>query len=555
MTERTAIQLRHSARRSVLGAGALVFLCGATVLIAWALGQPYLSGIGQPRIAMLPTTATGFVAAGASLMLLATVPGAVVSRIVRVLLGSYTFLLGGLTLLERVFGLDFGIDLLLFPDAVRRAPWVPPGQMAINSTAAFTLLGLALLMLDMPGRRPRRLAQVLAVAVFLIAFLALLGYAYGVDPLYTVGQFSGGMALLTALTFAIVSLGVLFARSEEGLAGLLTNARASGLFSRRLAPAAILVPVGLGWLLLYVRGRGWVDERVGVAMFASTVFALLLLLLVRSARAVERLDREREALLEEATRARAEAEAANHAKMQFLTSMSHELRTPLNAIAGYVQLLELGVHGPITEAQRDALERTHRSQQHLLSLINDVLNFAKLDAGRVEFRMTAVPVIEVLNALEAMVLPQLAAKSLEFTMRCDDLDHAVMADREKLQQILVNLLSNAIKFTPVGGRISLACDMDRTTMKITVRDTGIGIAPEALQTIFEPFVQVDRSLTNITEGAGLGLAISRELARGMGGDLVAESVQGSGSAFTLSLARAPTSHGPKPRGEKPALVG
>jgi signal transduction histidine kinase len=555
MPAELATRLRSNVRRAVIVSGAAVLVAGGLVLVGWATGAPSLQALGPFPIAMLPTTATGFIAAGAAVILLAAFPGSTVARIARIALSAYVVLLGGLTFLERLFEIDFGIDLLLFEQAVRAAPWKPHGRMAINSAMSFALLGISLLLLDRPGRRNRQAAQGFALAAFLIAFLAILGYAYGVGPLYTVGQFSGGMAFVTAVSFAVLSLSVIFARSTEGLAALFTNDRASGVFSRRLAPAAILVPVVLGWLLLGVRREGWVDESVGVAGFAAMVFALFLLLLIRSARAVERLDREREALLEDARKARADAEAANRAKTQFLTSMSHELRTPLNAIAGYVQLLDLGVHGPVNEAQREALTRTQRSQQHLLALINDVLNFAKLDAGRVEFRMAPVPLGDVLNAIEAMVLPQLGSKSLHFSIRCDELGLAVMADREKLQQILLNLLSNAIKFTPIGGRISLECSTAGHLLRIAVRDTGVGIAPQALESIFEPFVQVDRSLTNLTEGAGLGLAISRELARGMGGELVAESVHGEGSTFTLSLTRAPQHEPPTSRpDEAPVLV-
>ena len=434
--------------------------------------------------------------------------------------------------------MELGHDLLLFERAVRSTPWTPPGRMSLNTSIGFVLTSVALLLLDTRKIRFHQLAQLLALTTFFIAFLGLLGYAYGVNPLYTMGQTTGGMALLTALTFVTLSLGAFLVRPASGLAALFTNERASGLFARRLAPSALLIPVAVGWLLLAFRRAGWVDDSVGIALFVVTVFGLYLILLIRSARAVDRLDREREQLLEDAKRAREEAEAANRAKMQFLTSMSHELRTPLNAIAGYIQLLELGVHGPVTEAQLRALERTRRSQQHLLALINDVLNFAKLDAGRVEFRVVTVGVHDVMNTLEALVLPQLAAKQLHYTMSCDDPVLALRADREKLQQILLNLLSNAIKFTPAGGSIALMCTGQASEARITVRDTGVGIAMEALDSIFEPFVQVDRSLTNLTEGAGLGLAISRELARGMGGELTAESVPGEGSTFTLTMPRA-----------------
>jgi signal transduction histidine kinase len=548
LTGEFSTQLRVATRRGVVTAGAAVLVCGLSVLAGWAIGRPVLSILEPAKIAMVPNAAIAFVASGAALILLAAAPDHRFARVVRAALALFVLMLGTATVLERLLAIDFGIDLLLFEQAVRNAPWSPPGRMALNSAVSFTLSGIALLLLDTRTARNHHLAQFLALATFFIAFLGLLGYAYGVNLLYTMGQASGGMALLTAFTFTALSLGAFLARADSGLAALITNDRASGLFSRRLAPAAILVPVAVGWLLLAFRRAGWVDDSVGIALFVVTVFGLYLLLLIRSARAVDRLDREREELLEESRRAREDAEAANRAKMQFLTSMSHELRTPLNAIAGYVQLLEIGVHGPVTEAQLRALERTRRSQQHLLALINDVLNFAKLDAGRVEFRVTTVGVHDVLNTLEALVLPQLAAKSLQFTMSCDDPLLALRADREKLQQILINLLSNAIKFTPDGGTIALACSANDSMVRVTVRDTGVGIAPEALDTIFEPFVQVDRSLTNLTEGAGLGLAISRELARGMGGELVAESVPGEGSTFTLTmpLAQLATHPGFKP---------
>lgn len=537
-TAEMASPLAVATRRAVVAAGAAVVACGASVLVGWAFDRPVPSILEPARIAMVPNVAIAFIASGSALMLLAGLPGQRVSRAFRVVLALLVVVIGVATLIQRISGVELGIDLILFEHAVRKAPWIPPGRMALNSALSFSLVGGALLLLETRFRRSAQVAQLLALTTFFIAFLSLLGYAYGVHPLYTMGQRSGGMALVTALLFVTLSLGTFLVRADSGLAALFTNVRASGLFARRLAPAAILIPVAVGWVLLALRRAGWVGDTTGVALFVVTVFGLYLLLLIRSARAVDRLDREREALLEESRRAREDAEAANRAKMQFLTSMSHELRTPLNAIAGYVQLLEIGVHGPVNEAQLRALERTRRSQQHLLALINDVLNFAKLDAGRVEFRIVTVRVHDVLNTLEALVLPQLAAKTLRYTMSCDDPALALRADREKLQQILINLLSNAIKFTPVGGSIALACAPAGPMVQMSVRDTGVGIDPDAMDTIFEPFVQVDRSLTNLTEGAGLGLAISRELARGMGGELVAESTPGEGSTFTLTMPRA-----------------
>jgi len=254
-------------------------------------------------------------------------------------------------------------------------------------------------------------------------------------------------------------------------------------------------------------------------------------------------------LYREAERARAEAEAANAAKGQFLAVMSHELRTPLNAIGGYTELMELGVHGPVTDAQRNALARVQGAQRRLLALINDVLNYAKLEGGRVEYDVRAVDVREVVAEVTPLIEPQLAAKGLALEVRLPDAPRPVWADREKLGQVLVNLLSNAVKFTDARhpatgapGRVTVHL-LERAgpdaTESLSVTDTGRGIAAAQQERIFEPFVQVARGYTSPDEGTGLGLAISRDLARGMGGDLRVRSTPGEGSAFTITLRCAP----------------
>ncbi len=251
------------------------------------------------------------------------------------------------------------------------------------------------------------------------------------------------------------------------------------------------------------------------------------------------VEEEREMLLEESERARALADDANRAKSEFLASMSHELRTPLNAIAGYLDLLSLGIHGPVTDAQVDAMGRIKRNQEVLLSLINDVLNFAKLEAGRLTIEMEAVEVGPLLEALEPLIAPQLNARSLQFRCVACAPGLRVTGDYERIQQILINLLTNAIKFTPHGGHIEIGAHDGDGVVRIVVADTGRGIPTEKLEAVFDPFVQVDRrgTLAEVSQqGVGLGLAISRELARAMGGELTAESTVGAGSTFTLTLA-------------------
>jgi PAS domain S-box-containing protein len=239
-----------------------------------------------------------------------------------------------------------------------------------------------------------------------------------------------------------------------------------------------------------------------------------------------------------AERAQAAAEAANRAKGEFLAVMSHELRTPLNAIGGYAELLELGIRGPITEAQRADLARIQASQKHLLGLINQVLNYTRIDAGAVRYDLADVVLEDALVAAEALVLPQAHARGLTLTIGDCPPGLVARADPDKLQQVLLNLLTNAVKFTAPGGELRVTCAGREAQVAISVADTGVGIAAEKLASIFEPFVQVDQGLTRPHEGVGLGLAISRELARGMGGDLAAASTPGVGSTFTLTLPRA-----------------
>jgi signal transduction histidine kinase len=250
---------------------------------------------------------------------------------------------------------------------------------------------------------------------------------------------------------------------------------------------------------------------------------------------------ERSRELEQSLReALARAEAASHAKSEFLGMMSHELRTPLNAIAGHVQLVALGVHGPINDQQRDALARVQRSQRRLLALINDVLNLTRSDAPQMEYEVGAVELQPLLEEATELLAPMFAAASLTCELgRTEAL--VARADREKVQQIVLNLLGNAIKFTPAGGSVRMFAAVSGTSAEmidVSVRDSGVGIAPDMLERIFEPFVQLGSFIEAQRDGIGLGLSISRRLAKGMGGELHATSTPGKGSTFRLTLPKA-----------------
>src|SRR5438552_1185004 len=246
--------------------------------------------------------------------------------------------------------------------------------------------------------------------------------------------------------------------------------------------------------------------------------------------------------------ARLEAEAASRAKSEFLAIMSHELRTPLNAVLGYSELMELGISGPITEKMRDQIGRIRMSAIHLLGLVNDILDLAKVEAGRLQVSAGPCSASGTLAAAIALIQPQAASRGLELTVvPIPDPSPIYRGDDERVRQILVNLLSNAVKFTAPGGKITVEVasshkpDPDtrlqprRSYVSFRVTDTGQGIPADKLLSIFDPFVQAETGHARTREGSGLGLTISRRLARWMGGDLTVKSKLGEGSTFTLWL--------------------
>lgn len=236
--------------------------------------------------------------------------------------------------------------------------------------------------------------------------------------------------------------------------------------------------------------------------------------------------------------AASDAAAAKAVQTGFLAMMSHELHTPLNAIGGYTELLEMGVRGPVNDAQRDDLRRIRRAQRHLLGIINDILNFARLEHGIVEYDIGDVSVSAALETLRTVMEPQLPPGRITLHVALPSPDLFVRADPERVNQILLNLGQNALHFTE-AGHITITSEARDGIVAINVADTGRGVPAKRLATIWEPFVQVARHLNETSQqGVGLGLATSLAMARAMGGELSAVSTPDIGSTFTLTLPHA-----------------
>ena len=556
MANPTEVALSPSGRRSSsigffervpIVAGTIVALLGLLVFAGWTFDLPIITEWKPGGIPMIPLTALCFVLVGCSLVVAVRPRQTATTEGIQQTLAALVATIAILTFSEYIRGSESGFDLLLFGNRVTQAGWAPPGRIAINSAGSLLLYSLALLFTPHDRRKRDLRAQMFATPALLIALVAILGYVFGVRGMYAVSQ-SSGMALPTAIAHLILGVGIIFAVRDRGVPALLMDEGPAGVLTRRLLPAALLAPIALGIIRLAGESAGMYETEFGVSLFAVASILTFVGLVLWSARVLRNTDKERVDLLalekearahaeharSEAEAARAEAERANNSKTDFLAVMSHELRTPLTAIMGYEELLSDGITGPVTELQRQQLGRINASAHHLLGLIDEILTFARVDIGRERVRWESMSVNHTLSDAAALVEPMANAKNLKLVVKLMSEDQSIQTDGTKLRQMLVNLLSNGIKFTEMG-EVHLGCAVVDGVLEVSIADTGVGIAAANIEYVFEPFWQAEQTATRKTGGTGLGLSVTRKLARLLGGDVTVASRMGAGATFLLTL--------------------
>lgn len=517
-------------------AGATAIVVGSAVILGWTFDIPTLKSIVPVWVTMKANTAIGFTLGGLSLWLLLRGRARQRARQIGQVCAVIVALIGALTLAEYVFGRDLRIDQLLFKEASGAVGTFSPGRMAPNTAFNFLTISLALLLLDAETRRGYRPAQFLALTSAFVGVLASLGYAYGVTALYTIASYTR-MAAHTALTFIILSLGILFARPERGVMAVVTSEDLGGVLARRLLPAAIGIPSVLGWLRLVGERAGLYDAAFGTSLFVLATMVLFAALIGVTSRSLHQTEIERKRADEQIqrlnatlTRKTAELEAANTELEAFSYSVSHDLRAPLRAMSGFSRILAEDHTPHLPEEAQRYLHLVRENAEQMGRLIDDLLTFSRLSRQPLN-RQAVAPADVARQALSELQAEQ-EGRRVETTI---DEVPLCQADPVLLKQVFVNLLSNALKFTRRRqvAAIHVGSRQDGNEPVVFVRDNGVGFDMRYADKLFGVFQRLHRP--EDYEGTGVGLAIVQRIVTRHGGRVWVEAEPDKGATFYFTI--------------------
>lgn len=517
-------------------AGAIAIFIGALVLVGWIRDITILKSVFQALVEMKTNTALAFLLSGLSLWLL---QGDIIRqwslRIAR-LCALLTLLIGLLTLIEYLFDWDIGIDQLLFRDSVSGPS--PAGRMASATAVNFLILGLALLIIK--TRRGFGLAQFLTLSTAFISMVALIAYLYDVKSLYAISPYSS-MALHTAITFIVLSFGLLFSQPERGLMAIIASDTAGGITMRRLLPAAIGIPVVIGYVRLMGERAGFYDIGFGLALMAVSSISLLVISVWWNSRSLYQIDIKRKEAEDEIRRLNkeleqrviqrtAQLEAVNKELEAFSYSVSHDLRSPLRAIDGFSKIVIEGYYDELDEEGRRLLNIVRDNTQKMGQLIDDLLSLSRL--GRKEIQISDIDMTELAKSVFDELKASDVQRNLQFDIKA--IPHAY-GDRALIHQVFANLISNAIKFTRPkdAAAIEVGGWSEEDEDVYYIKDNGVGFDMQYKNKLFGVFQRLHSEPE--FEGIGVGLAIVHRIIQRHGGRLWAEGEVNKGAAFYFTL--------------------
>ncbi len=523
-------------------AALVAFIVCPLVVLGWIYDIEVLKSLLPGRAVMKPGMATGLLAVGLALWAeqqpSATRRSLWLARGLTALIMVLTIAILG----DYLVGWSSHLEGRLFPTKIEPTPHIvrqtPHGALSLFG------LGLALLLRSRPLPSWRRLSRGLAYLAVGAGVLALSGHLFQVVQLSRHLAYRP-MALHTAVITVLLALGILALDPDEGLMAYISRSGPGSQLFRRVVPPFIVLPMALGWLTTLGTVHGVFDAAMGHAILVLALIIAPLVLTGRFAAGLDRQEAERKAAQRTLADALLEAQAATKAKSEFLANMSHELRTPLNSVIGFAEMLDDEFAGTLNPQQRDFVQTIQRNGHHLLTLINDILDLIKIEAGKFSIAPERMDLLEAVRTAGSGLMPQAAKKLLTLQIPAGPEPVWVRADGLRLQQILANLLSNAVKFTPAGGTVGVTVSAIDGWAEVRVTDSGIGIAAADQERVFQMFEQVDTSYARAQEGTGLGLPLTRCLVELHGGTLTVQSQLGQGATFAFTLPHSASEANPR----------